>query len=79
MAPVVHEIARVYSAQFVVATVDIDTAERALVDHFQVSSVPLFLFIHNGKVVHVVRGKKEDEVKLTAAIMAKTTHTELLP
>lgn len=78
MAPTVHDIARAYSHQFVVATVDVDAAERPLVDHFQVSSVPMFVFLRDGKIVHLVKGKKQEEVQLVSTVIARTSHPELL-
>lgn len=70
MKPVVDDISRAFQGHFLVALVDVDDADVRLTDHFQVSSVPMFVFIHNHQVVHVIRGKKEEELTNTSRIIA---------
>lgn len=70
MKPVVHDIAATFPNHFLVALVDVDEAEVELTDHFQVSAVPMFVFIRNHQVVHVIKGKKEEELRTTGRIIA---------
>lgn len=70
MKPVVEELSRAFAGHFLVALVDVDEADATLTDHFQVASVPMFVFIYRQKVVHIVRGKKEEELRTTGRIVA---------
>ncbi len=76
--PRIHALAAQYSAQFTVFEVDVDDAEE-LVSHFQVRSMPTFVFIRSNKVIHVVVGANSDAVTNACELISKATFPELLP
>jgi thioredoxin 1 len=76
--PVVHELAQLYSAQFGVYEVDVDEAAE-IAAHFQVRSMPTFVFIRANKVVHIVVGSNPEELTKTMELVSKCTFPELLP
>lgn len=76
--PVIRELAETHKDQFMVYEIDVDESEE-LVKHFQISSMPTFIFIRENKVVHIIIGANESEIKNTCTLIAKVTFPHLLP
>jgi thioredoxin-like negative regulator of GroEL len=53
--PVVEDLARRYAQQFMVFTSDVDVATE-LVAHFNIKSMPTFIFFRKNKIVYTLKG-----------------------
>lgn len=75
--PLVHELAQRFSTQFVVCEVDVDVATE-LRDHFQVRSMPTFVFIRQNKVFHQLKGANAEELTKLVTLVAGATFPQLI-
>ena len=66
LAPIVAEIAEEYDGKLKVGKVNVDE-EQELSDEFQVESIPMIVFMKNGKVTNVSVGYKPKE-QITALL-----------
>jgi thioredoxin 1 len=57
--PTVQYMATKYASRIKVYTVDVDTSPE-LVSHFEVHTMPTFIFFKNNKVVYVLQGASND-------------------
>lgn len=55
MGPIIDELAREYEGKAILGKVNTEV-ERKLAAHFQIQSIPTFLFIKNGKLYHKQSG-----------------------
>lgn len=72
IAPVLHSLATVHENAFRVFTVNVDAATD-LVTHFDVRSMPTFIFFRNNKVVHVLKGASPELLTQAFEIIAALT------
>ena len=63
--PFVQQLMEQNAPRLQVWSLDVDKAEQPLLQHFQVSSVPTFIFVRENQVVGVVKGGDQ------AALQAK--------
>ena len=66
LSPIVAEIAEEYDGKLKVGKVNVDE-EQELSDEFQVESIPMIVFMKNGKVTNVSVGYKPKE-QITALL-----------
>lgn len=69
IAPVLHALATTHAAKVDVFTADVDVA-TGLVTHYQVSSMPTFIFFYNNKVVYVLKGASVELLTQAFEIMS---------
>ena len=59
IAPQLHQLAATHASKFEVYTCDVDESAE-LVDHFQVTAMPSFVFFYQNRVVHVLKGASSE-------------------
>jgi|SRR3989338_3663331 len=69
IAPVLHQLAEKYQSQFAVFSADVDQAE-SLVSHFNVRSMPTFIFLYRNRIIHVIKGPNQDLLTQAFTIIA---------